>query len=83
MKAIRRSKSPTTKQMLIMASNLQKKFNKPSMIEVNAWSSQLISSVREYFRFRIYVEDNISINFDSWEECQDHYGEIIPGGIYG
>lgn len=83
MKAIRRSKSPTTKQMLLMASNLQKKFNKPSLIEIDAWSNQTELKLREYFRFRIYVEDVLSLNFDSWQECQDSYGEIIPGGLYG
>lgn len=83
MKAIRRSKSPTTKQLLIMASNLREKFNKPSMIEIDAWSNMMDLGPREYYRFRMYVEDNISSNFDSWEKLQLAYEEIIPGGVYG
>ena len=71
MKRVYKSKNPSVQQMLNMTSNLTEKFGKSSAIEVNAW--QFAHKDDNKARYRIYVEDNVSIDFDFWFELQAYY----------
>ena len=75
MKMVRRSKDPTVQQLLNMAANLRKKFNKSSLVKVEAWHH--IAGRAGEVGYRIYVEDTISENFKSWKDCQSYYFNIM------
>ena len=80
MKRVNKSKNPTIQQMLSMASNLRKKFNKPSSVHVVAWDF-MSKMLPNRMKYRVYVENSISMNFDSWNETMDYYFFIMRGDL--
>jgi len=73
MKKVNKSKEPTLKQMLNMASNLREKFGKPSAIEINAWDYNTSEDNTNKTNFCLYIESKHSIDFDFWYELQGYY----------
>ena len=78
MKEVKATKQPTLKQLSKMAANLQKKFNSPSMIGIDAWHNRVSFSLwvesHEHYRFG-------SITYtDSWTKLQDAYFSIMQKG---
>lgn len=78
MKKIGKSKNPSVRQMLNMASNLEEKFGKCSMVQVNAWhfSSGLTPNRPSY---SIYVENILCTYHDSWKETLERYFSVMEG----
>ena len=73
MKIVRRSKNPTVRQMLNMASNLEEKSNKPSMVEMCAWKY----TTGESNVYWIYIEDTLNDRFEDWGKTLDCYFSIM------
>lgn len=72
------SKEPTAKQMLNMASNLKNRFNKPALIQVNAWH---LSSNKREVTYNLYVEDTENGNFHDWPTTLSRYRLLMQGKI--
>ena len=74
-KKVNRSKSPTVKQMLDMASNLRRRSGKSAQIEINCW--HMTHKKDPHLSFFFYIEGIESHTFDSWKETQDKYFELM------
>ena len=74
MKRIGKSKEPTVRQMLNMASNLKEKFKKYSTITSHSMSYSSGDSKHE---FCLYVADKYRRCFDSWPKLQAYYFRLM------
>ena len=81
MKAIRRSYKPIMRQMPVMASNLKEITGRNSSIEISSSSWDAI--IYSIYMARTDIEEATIMNFKSWKECQEFYGTIVEGGLYG
>lgn len=73
MKRVSKSKEPSVRHMLNMASNLKEKFNKPSLIKIDCWHYSGSGSNQNRAKYNLYIENKISIDFDFWYELQAYY----------
>ena len=77
MKKVNKSKNPSVQQMLNMASNLREKFYVPSTIEVVAWHYDSDSPNPNRMKYRLYVADRHSKDFDNWITLQGYYFTLM------
>jgi len=73
MKRIGNSKEPNARQMLNMALNFREKFNKPAMIEVDAWAFTVNKKVVYY----LYIESMHTSNHETWAGAIAKYRELM------
>jgi len=74
MKAIKRTKQPTLKQMQNMASNLQEKYGLYSIIQID---SHKFSSNHAQTEYWISVQTVCGQFLKSWEAVLDKYEELM------
>lgn len=80
MKRVQRSKEPSLRQLLNMASNLREKFRCPCSVEISAWHYDYTGDRSNRHVFGIWIAARgRHYEFDSWKECQDKYFRLIKG----
>jgi hypothetical protein len=75
------SKEPTSKQMLHIAQNLQKKTGYSAYLGVEAWH---FSSGNKEVNYSIYLENfPTTKRFKTWPEVINAYRKLMKGASYG
>jgi len=80
MKAVKRTKNPSIKQIKLIIENLEEKFKVSSCIEISIWKHSTNNYTEDYKLIFVPGFDNVTctiINHKNWPELLDKYFELM------